>query len=269
MMYMDCPLISIITISYNTVNTIEETILSVTNQTYSNIEYIIIDGGSTDGTIDIIKKYADKISYWISEPDKGIYDAMNKGLLVSKGEWVNFMNAGDSFKNSNVITDIFYNKIIKAQIIYGDTEIKDPYLSYISHPRPIENIVNAMPFMHQSIFVYGDLHRKNLFDIKFRSSGDYNFFMSMYEQNVKFEYQPIVIAKFDATTGMSTDNYITVHMEDAMIKRTHKTIYWYIELYINFLLFKFKRILKKILPENVVKNIHYRNLQSNKFITLS
>ena len=66
----------------------EETILSILNQTYSNIEYIIIDGGSSDGTVDIIKKYADRLAYWVSEPDKGIYDAMNKGIFQAKGEWI-------------------------------------------------------------------------------------------------------------------------------------------------------------------------------------
>ena len=92
---------------YNAVTTIETTILSVINKNYSNIEYIVIDGGSIDGTVDIIKKYADKITDWVSEPDKGIYDAMNIGIIVATGEWINFMNTGDTFYNENVFSEIF------------------------------------------------------------------------------------------------------------------------------------------------------------------
>ena len=95
----DQVLISVVTVSYNAVSTIEQTILSVINQTYPHIEYIIIDGGSTDGTVDVIKKYADKITYWVSEPDKGIYDAMNKGLRRVRGDWCVFMNSGDILYN--------------------------------------------------------------------------------------------------------------------------------------------------------------------------
>ena len=80
---MESSLITVITVSYNAASSIEQTIISVINQTYPHIEYIIIDGGSTDNTVDIIKKYADKISYWVSEPDKGIYDAMNKGIKIA------------------------------------------------------------------------------------------------------------------------------------------------------------------------------------------
>ena len=101
------PLISVVTVSYNAVSVIEQTIFSVINQTYPNVEYIIIDGGSTDGTVDIIKKYADKITYWVSEPDKGIYDAMNKGIELATGEWINFMNAGDSFYSFSILELIF------------------------------------------------------------------------------------------------------------------------------------------------------------------
>ena len=100
---MNIALISIITVSYNAVKTIEDTINSVLNQTYPNIEYIIIDGGSTDGTLDVIKKYQDKITYWVSEPDKGIYDAMNKGALKATGVWLHFMNAGDTFYDEQVL----------------------------------------------------------------------------------------------------------------------------------------------------------------------
>ena len=84
-MNMDNPLISVVTVAYNAVTTIEKTILSVINQTYPNVEYIIIDGGSTDGTVEIIKKYANKLAYWVSEPDNGIYDAKGRKLLLVSG----------------------------------------------------------------------------------------------------------------------------------------------------------------------------------------
>ena len=119
---MNNPLITIVTVSFNAVTTIEKTILSVINQTYSNIEYIIIDGGSTDGTVEIIKKYENKISKWISEPDRGIYDAMNKGIKLAIGKWINFMNAGDCFTNNSVLENIFINDSIPSDctFIYSD-----------------------------------------------------------------------------------------------------------------------------------------------------
>lgn len=91
--------ISIVTVSYNAAKTIEQTIKSVINQTYSNIEYIVIDGGSTDGTVDIIRKYEDRIAYWVSEPDGGIFDAMNKGIKVATGEVVGIINSDDWYEH--------------------------------------------------------------------------------------------------------------------------------------------------------------------------
>ena len=101
---IDSPLITVVTVVFNDVQHIEETILSVVNQTYPNIEYIIIDGGSTDGTVDIIKKYEERIAYWVSEPDQGIYDAMNKGIQKATGEWINFYCCPiNSIKYKNVV----------------------------------------------------------------------------------------------------------------------------------------------------------------------
>ena len=103
---MQRPTFSIITITFNAVHWIEQTILNVLGQSYPNIEYIIIDGGSTDGTVDIIKRYESSITYWVSEPDKGIYDAMNKGLKQATGDYVWFVNAGDSLSSLGILQEI-------------------------------------------------------------------------------------------------------------------------------------------------------------------
>lgn len=253
------PLISIITISYNVVSTIEETILSVINQTYSNIEYIIIDGNSTDGTVDIIKKYSDKISYWESKPDKGIYDAMNKGIHKATGKWINFMNAGDRFYDNYVLenfipkisptTDIAYGNVIN---IYSLGEI-------LSIPQPLDQLTRGMVFSHQATFITTDLHKKNLFDTSFKSSADYNFFYQMYKQYKSFEYIPITVAYFDAKTGMSKDCYHIVKREDARIHGKDKNIFYIFITELDILKYKFNQILKQILPQKIVKHLQNRN----------
>lgn len=99
--------ITVVTVCYNAVNEIEKTIRSVLSQTYPDKEYIVIDGGSTDGTVDIIRKYADRIDYWISEPDGGIYEGMTKGIEHATGDYINFMNAGDLFFDNHVLDEVF------------------------------------------------------------------------------------------------------------------------------------------------------------------
>jgi putative colanic acid biosynthesis glycosyltransferase len=117
----DNPLISIITIVYNEEDAIEQTILSVIGQSFTDFEYIVVDGGSTDGTNKVIAKYKDKIDFYCSEQDKGIYDAMNKGIYFTRGKWVNFMNAGDTFHSFNVLSNVFSQKLNfdKLSLIYG------------------------------------------------------------------------------------------------------------------------------------------------------
>jgi glycosyltransferase involved in cell wall biosynthesis len=113
------PVVSVITIVYNGGDLLEGTIKSVLKQDSSHLEYIIIDGGSKDQTLDIIKKYSDQIDFWISEPDRGIYDAMNKGLNAATGDYVWFMNAGDHIHGENVLTSIF-EKEKNADVYYGE-----------------------------------------------------------------------------------------------------------------------------------------------------
>lgn len=125
---MKSPVFSIITVTYNAAQWLERTILSILRQSYPHIEYIIIDGGSTDGTVDIIRQYQEGLSYWISEPDNGLYDAMNKGLAQAGGDYVWFINAGDTLHTADTIQEIMSSlkkKVSLPDVIYGDTMIVD------------------------------------------------------------------------------------------------------------------------------------------------
>ncbi len=159
------PLISIITVVFNGEKYIEQTIQSVINQSYKNIEYIIIDGGSTDRTVDFIKKYECYIDYWISEPDLNIYDAMNKGLMCALGEFVNFMNVGDIFFNDKIIESLnlqFPKTSICGQNLFFSNFVDG--LIYVKMQK--ENLP------HQSLFMKRNDFEKNIFNPKYKYCGD-------------------------------------------------------------------------------------------------
>ncbi len=192
-------LISIITVTYNCNDKIESTILSVINQTYLNIEYIIIDGGSTDGTIDIIKKYEKKISYWSSEKDNGIYEAMNKGILKAHGKWLNFMNSGDVFYSTSVLNDIFSENIpINIDLLYSDYVLFDANNNLKFEIASIED----RKILHQAIIYKKALHKWYGMYIETNPIiiSDFLFFCSIPKN--KYFKVPYCIAKFD-TTGIS------------------------------------------------------------------
>ena len=117
------PKISIVTVTYNSARTLEKTVQSIISQSYKDYEYIIIDGGSTDGTLDIIKKYEKHISYWVSESDDGIYDAMNKGILQANGKWIHLLNSDDYYYDSNVLQKVS-NVLIDNESFYYFTMIQ-------------------------------------------------------------------------------------------------------------------------------------------------
>lgn len=171
------PLVTVITVVYNGINTIEETIQSVINQSYSKIEYIIIDGASNDGTLEIVKKYENKIDLLISEPDKGIFDAMNKGLTKVNGEWVIFMNAGDMFYDVNVITNTFKENVSNIDMLYGDVSLYDESDTYFFRSKTNKIKINLNAVCHQSVFLRAKLHPPFLLDFKLSADHEiiYNF----------------------------------------------------------------------------------------------
>ena len=258
---MNKPLISIITVSYNAASSIEQTILSVINQTYSNIEYIIIDGGSTDGTIDIIKKYDKKIDFWISEKDKGVYDAMNKGIINAHGKYINFMNTGDTFFNELVISNFVSKANNSATIIYGDTMI---YLSkgkFHQKPKDIKLINSQMIFGHQATFILTTYHQDNLYDISYKSSADYNFIYQAYNKGVEFQYIPFIVANYNGAEGISKNIFLS-KIEDRKIQKKNVTKVWILSLYIKYFIQKCKDAILYLLPENIVNTIRKIRSQS-------
>lgn len=148
--YKDKLLISIITVVYNGEEYLEETIQSVINQTYDNVEYIIIDGASTDGTLDIIKKYADKIDYWISEKDEGISAAFNKGILVASGKYLNFLNAGDKLLHKNILNNFDKYFINSDAIITGFSKFGNSTI-------PHKKLTNRDPLCAKSLLSHKPL----------------------------------------------------------------------------------------------------------------
>ena len=153
------PKLTVITVVYNNARDIERTLLSVSNQTYSNIEYIVIDGASTDGTLDIINNYKDRLSKIISEPDKGIYDAMNKGLALATGDYVLFMNSGDELYSPQTVVEVFA-AATDADIYYGETEMindKGESLGQRRHKAPERfnwrSFKYGMNVSHQAIYI--------------------------------------------------------------------------------------------------------------------
>lgn len=206
--------VSVVTVCYNAVASIEQTILSVLNQTYTNIEYIIIDGGSTDGTTDIIKKYEIQLAYWISEPDNGIYDAMNKGIAAATGDYINFMNAGDTFYSSNTIQTILSTSN-EESVIYGNIcrcyKLVRQTARGITVPQPrlIDFIDDTIH--HQAAFIKRALFLKyGNYSTTYQLISDWLFFFeSIYINGESTKYINLCVAyfKMDGISSRCTDRY--------------------------------------------------------------
>ncbi|MEI6884484.1 MAG: glycosyltransferase family 2 protein [Bacteroidota bacterium] len=199
--------ISVITVTLNSSTDLQKTLLNILSQGYDDLEIIIIDGGSTDGTIEVIKAYAEQIAYWISEPDNGIYDAMNKGIANASGEWVNFMNAGDVFVNDQTLSMVFNTDLLDADVIYGDSIACYPsFNAYRKASRP-EDLWKGMVCCHQAMFFKTDLIKQEAYKPQLHFSADYELILRLFFTGKKFRYIPEPIARFN-TRGVSNVNMV-------------------------------------------------------------
>lgn len=199
----DRPLVTIVTVVFNGARQIEATIQSVISQTYDNIEYIVVDGGSDDGTLEILRKYEDRIDYWMSERDAGIYDAMNKGVDLAGGTWINFMNAGDSLFDENTISSIFSDRAQThgIDVIYGDVLMVYPQYGDMSKIRKagrLSDLWKGMQFSHQSVLISAEYIKRNKFNPAYRLAADFDLLYSAYRQNRPFFYTGQILASTSA-----------------------------------------------------------------------
>jgi glycosyltransferase len=217
--------ISIITVVYNNITTIKDTIESVLSQDYADIEYIIVDGGSTDGTLEVIKSYGNRITKFISEPDKGIYDAMNKGLRLATGKIAGILNSDDFYADSTVISSVIATfQQQKTDSVYGD-------LVYVK-PQNTQQVLrywrsgkyNRKKFLfgwmppHPAFFVKRELYEKlGYFNLDFTSAADYELMLRfLYKHRISAAYLPKLLVKMRAggKSNKSVENRVKANRED-------------------------------------------------------
>lgn len=276
---VNLPLVSIITVVFNNEKHLEQTILSVLNQAYDHVEYIIIDGGSTDKTIEIIRQYEDALDYWISEPDGGIYDAMNKGISCAFGDFIGILNSDDLFYDSTVVESIVgkFNEVGKVCVLYGDMiKFNDKNPDLYSYQRG--NLTGTafknlnITINHPTCFVHRKLyHLYGTFNPKFKWGADRDLMMNFYARGVAFYKLDKVLAKFrlggETTSPYSLQSLISIILQEYSLLSSKdfcdkKKIF----IRLLFLLVRMSRnfLLYRILGTQLTNNLRILYL-SNKF----
>lgn len=212
---------SIITVNYNNRDGLEKTIQSVINQTYSDYEYIIIDGGSNDGSVEVIKNYCDQITYWVSEPDKGVYNGMNKGIVQAKGTYINFMNSGDTFYSNNTLEEV--NSMMDgSDFIIGKDYNQDPETGEIFTTILPARISMAAFFMwtlpHQSAFIRHTLFVESPYDESLHIVADWKFYLD------KIVYEGKTIQLLDLSICIREQEGMSISQASKTVKERREVL---------------------------------------------
>ena len=217
----DRPVVTVVTVVLNDAAGLQKTIASVTSQTYDTIELIIIDGSSSDATLEVIRGCEDRIDFWISEPDRGIYDAMNKGIDLAAGAWINFLNCGDCFYRADTVETVFRSSCADADFIYGDTFFLSGDFHGVVKAWDFSQLWKTMIFTHQSLFTRAEILKNRKFDTSFRICADFDIIFSSYMQGRTFHYADTVIAMFDP--GYSDINRALMAIEKWRVVRRFRS----------------------------------------------
>ena len=209
------PRFSIVTVTYNAENVLNDTIQSIVTQTYRNVEYIIIDGGSTDGTMHIVDRYRPMISIVVSEPDNGLYDAMNKGIALATGDYICFLNAGDAFHEDDTLQRMVHSLrgMELPDVIYGDTDIVDTeghflHKRRLSPPKKLtwKSFENGMLVCHQAFFARTKLAKATPYDLTYRFSADFDWCVRILKQAAVTHHTHLTLIDY-LNEGMTTENH--------------------------------------------------------------
>lgn len=252
--------ISVVTVVLNDPEGLSNTIKSVALQTYGSLQLLVVDGGSDDATMCVISELAKYVDICISEPDNGIYDAMNKGLRVATGEWIIFMNAGDVFADKTVIDNIFSKPIPShIGILFGDTLVEHIAGQQEYIEARIDAINHRMPCCHQSIFVRAELHKSKEFNLKYLYAADFAFLIESYRAGVPFSYVDRTISRV-RYGGFSNKNQEAVLWEYYLISNPRSfsaKCYFFGKIFGAFM----RRLFKLIAPGCIISAVRSKRLQ--------
>jgi len=253
--------ITVVTVVRNGERYLERTILSVLDQANNSIELIIIDGNSSDGTLDIIKRYDNKIAYWSSEPDQGIYDAMNKGVDHATGDWIIFLNAGDAFADAQVLSRLMPELNDTVDVLYGRHE--EVFSERASRQPALGNVKDlwkGMVFCHQSMVVRTTIMKRSKFNIQNSISADFEFIASLHSQQQRFSSLDMVISRVLAD-GYSSLNNLAMIREQWLISKRFFGHTFTVDAYYSASLLSvyLKNIVKKCLPRNIANYLRSKH----------